>query len=557
MINEPHTHAESGNRAGDIGISLGDWFTCAQAAINAIRGAGATNTIFVPGMAYTAASSFTTNGSSSQWLMLTDAQKNLAVDVHLYSGLGSASPTVLRDSCSALATWARTNGIKVSIGEIAIDAGSNGRPTYCSTFPIAQAQWADWIDFCLSNDDVLVGWLWWGNSASGWWNQGDSCDPEGYHWGLTLDDGATQTNYMNLIESTLPVPSLYIRDDAADTGAEPNVTTTVAWESPDVWVRQSADGMAVDEPVLGGAPCAVYVSITNKGKAAYPANGNDVVKVLWAKAQSGLSWPAPWNGAVPSMGGMIALPVPIGSILPGQSKKILVNWPSTPNPADYGNDGHFCLLAFIMKPGAPDFAGFQGPDLNQNVLNWSTVAWHNIHIVPVGKKELGDVVLANYTDRVIHAQVRFEILDSRRRALKSPAATLFIAPREGGIERIRKYQSRWPFLEDAGAGGFRVLDPGTGIPGVDLDPSEVLRLRLSCVTRDEKASYAMRATQYSIEGARRKIVGGQTFVAGQVEGFTLPAKTQRRPIWPWLVISGATLAIAILMFRGRDNDEGE
>src|SRR5215472_3468457 len=52
--NDPHTHAESGSKAGDIGISLGDWFTCAQAAINAIRGAGATNTIFVPGMAYTA-----------------------------------------------------------------------------------------------------------------------------------------------------------------------------------------------------------------------------------------------------------------------------------------------------------------------------------------------------------------------------------------------------------------------------------------------------------------------------------------------------------------------
>jgi hypothetical protein len=156
----------------------------------------------------------------------------------------------------------------------------------------------------------------------------------------------------------------------------------------------------------------------------------------------------------------------------------------------------------------------------------------------------------------MHAQVRFEILDSRRTALKSPAPTLFIAPREDGIERIRKYQSRQPFLEDAGAGTFRVLDPETGIPGVDLDPSEVLRLRLSCAS-DEKASYAVRATQYSIEGATRKIVGGQTFVAGQVEGFTLPAKTQRRPIWPWLVVCGATLAMAILMFSRRNNDEGE
>jgi hypothetical protein len=74
LINEPHTHAESGNKSGDIGISLADWFTCAQAAISAIRAAGATNTIFVAGMAYTAASSFTTNGSSTAWLNLTDPQ---------------------------------------------------------------------------------------------------------------------------------------------------------------------------------------------------------------------------------------------------------------------------------------------------------------------------------------------------------------------------------------------------------------------------------------------------------------------------------------------------
>ena len=37
LINEPHTHAEAGNKAGDIGISLADWFACAQAAIDALR----------------------------------------------------------------------------------------------------------------------------------------------------------------------------------------------------------------------------------------------------------------------------------------------------------------------------------------------------------------------------------------------------------------------------------------------------------------------------------------------------------------------------------------
>jgi endoglucanase len=199
LMNEPHTQAESGDRAGDIGISITDWFACAQAAINAIRATGATNAVLVPGMAYTAAESFTTNGSSTAWLALNDPLNNLAVTVHCYSGLGSASSTVLSDACIALVAWARANGIKVNVGEIALDAGPNGRPTHRSTLPIAQAQWADWGAFCAANTDVLTGWNWWANSTPGWWDQGDSAD--GSHWGLTLDEGMTQTVYMDLIEA--------------------------------------------------------------------------------------------------------------------------------------------------------------------------------------------------------------------------------------------------------------------------------------------------------------------------------------------------------------------
>jgi endoglucanase len=207
LINEPHSHEESGNKPGDIGISITDWFTCAQAAINVIRAIGATNTIFVPGMSYTAASLFTTNGSATEWLNLIDPQKDIAITVHSYTGLGSASATVLRDACATLVIWARINGAKVHISEIAIDAGENGRTNYCGTMAVANAQWADWNAFCIANSDVLVGWSWWANSAPGWWNQGDSCDADGYHWGLTLDNGMTQTVYMDLIEATLPVPN--------------------------------------------------------------------------------------------------------------------------------------------------------------------------------------------------------------------------------------------------------------------------------------------------------------------------------------------------------------
>ena len=200
LINEPHTHAESGKKRGDIGISLNHWFACAQAALDGIRAAGATNTVFVPGMRYSDAGSFTRNGSSSEWLMLRDALENIALTVHCYRGVGAGHTTALRDGFSALVDWARANSVKVNIGEIAIDAGDNCRSSWCSTFDVARAQWADWNDFCRANNDVLVGWNWWANSEAGWWNAGDSTD--GSHWGLTLDNGSTQTIYADLIEST-------------------------------------------------------------------------------------------------------------------------------------------------------------------------------------------------------------------------------------------------------------------------------------------------------------------------------------------------------------------
>lgn len=196
LINEPHTHAQSGEKAGDIGITLTNWFLCAQAAVDRIRATGATNTILVPGMEYAAASSFTSNGSSEEWINLNDPSKNLAVTAHCYAGIGSSSPTVLGDACSSLVTWARSNGLKLHIGEIALDAGGNA-----GSLLMAETQWRNWAQFCQHNADVLVGWNWWANSAAGWWDQGDS--QAGFHWGLTLDDGATQTAYMDLIEKEL------------------------------------------------------------------------------------------------------------------------------------------------------------------------------------------------------------------------------------------------------------------------------------------------------------------------------------------------------------------
>jgi hypothetical protein len=358
---------------------------------------------------------------------------------------------------------------------------------------------------------------------------------------------------MDLIESSLKVPILYVRDNLTDTGSEPNTTTPNGWESVDVWVRQTADGVTVSEAVLGGAPAVVYVRVNNRGTAAYPSDGNDVVRVYWAKAQAGLSWPAPWNGTIPMQGGVVAAPQTIGAVPLGPGKLIPINWAVTPNPTDYpGKDGHFCLLAVIDKPTSPEFEGFQGPNLNQNVLKLSNVAWRNIHIVPTAKMKLGELVLANHTDIDMLTQLVFEVPDVKTSPVdqvRPGGGRLLVSPRGPALEKLRLLQGDHPFLEEVGEGTFRVLDNARGIPLLDLKPEEVLPFGLEYVPEREVKGYVVRATQISLNGDSSEIVGGQTFVAGEVEGLTTGGERRRKgPLGRWVI---ALVLLLIVLFSKR------
>lgn len=547
LINEPHTPRSNG--PNDFGITLTDWFDVyAPAAVNAIR-LKHQNTIFIPGMNYADASFFVSNGSATAWHARFRTSQNVAVTAHIYTGIGSSSPTVLSDSCMALVNWARGNGIKVNIGEIAIDAGPNGRAMFCNTPAVAQTQWDAWQKFCLENSDVIVGWNWWGNSAAGWWNQGDSCDgdPKGRrHWGLTLDDGSSQTIYMDLIESTIPVPSLYIRDHPLDNGSEPDGSAPGGrgWESLALEVQQP-DGVA--GPIHGGDPSVVYVTVTNKGAAPYPGNVNDVVRLYWAKAETGLSWPSPWDGSGPSpkRGGKVdsAKPIP-GAILPGNSIQIRFSWADTPKAEDFGTDDHFCLLAFVTKATAPEWEEANADrDLNRAVLSYSHIAWKNIHIVPAAKAKMGHILVTNRTDVVMRAQLAFELLDSSARGIDPAGAMLLITPKGAAIEKLREHITEPPFLENLGHGTFRVLDLARGTPHLELSPGEVLPFDLEYLPTRQTGGYAVRATQYSLDGGSRRIIGGQSFVAGEVEGFTRRRRWRQCSPWVWWALSAAALLL--------------
>lgn len=101
---------------------------------------------------------------------------------------------------------------------------------------------------------------------------------------------------------------LYIRDDLADTGVQPNPSVNPMWLSPDIWVRN--DPMPNWSPApypiasppswldtthfdpdyrspLSGRPNWVYVRIRNRGTAS---TGNEVLRLYWASASTGLVW---------------------------------------------------------------------------------------------------------------------------------------------------------------------------------------------------------------------------------------------------------------------------
>lgn len=90
-------------------------------------------------------------------------------------------------------------------------------------------------------------------------------------WVSAMAQATTDDNIMPTAATDPATDSfdLYIRDNIEDTGLEPNTTTEIFWESPDIWYRNEKDGGTEhempyydeDEHDAGH----IYVKITNRG----------------------------------------------------------------------------------------------------------------------------------------------------------------------------------------------------------------------------------------------------------------------------------------------------
>jgi endoglucanase len=144
------------------GLPAQDWLTIANAAIAAVRAAGAPQLILVPGVAYTGAHSWITSGNTVM-AKTVDPANRFAFEAHQYLDTDSSGtsaiavgPRVGSERIEAFQNWCRQNGFKAFLGEFAAGEDANSLAALTDICRTLQA-----------NPDVWLGWAAWAGGS--WW----------------------------------------------------------------------------------------------------------------------------------------------------------------------------------------------------------------------------------------------------------------------------------------------------------------------------------------------------------------------------------------------------
>ncbi len=361
-----------------------------------------------------------------------------------------------------------------------------------------------------------------------------------------------------------PVADLYSKDLVNDVGAEPHSLSGSMWQSPDIWVRKSQDISNTFSHIHENAeyrtgtatPNYVYVEVHNRGSIA--SSGTEQITLYWAKAGAGLGWFDPWNGGVyfdpgPNtmlMGDVISTQT-IPSIPANSSSIIEFAW-NPPNPAPYSvdfgtNTNHFCLLSRIKTSGASPF-GMTFPEtgsINDNVRNNNNIVWKNISVYDLlpGTMMPAQAVISNMTNLRMNAKLTFELINEKGLEMPLEHGYIHVKPIGKLLAAFKKNPPKGYGIIQNEDGTILIKEKGGYIDNINLAPKEFGIINLSYNTKEQQKlgkGYAINFTQLAKdENGEDKIIGGQTFVYGAVDGIqTQPDGIQERscPIWYWLIL---------------------
>lgn len=318
-----------------------------------------------------------------------------------------------------------------------------------------------------------------------------------------------------------PEPDLWVRDTPDDTGAEPNPSTERMWASTDIWVRRSPNGLLNQDHQNPRAQQEnfVYVRVRNRGCTG-AGSQSGTLRLYWAKASSGLSWPAPWDGSVTSpalMGDAIGSQV----VMVNGGEVEIVEFPWTPpDPADYAAFGadaaHFCLLARIETASAAPF-GMTFPEISNlvdNVRNNNNIAWKNISIIDSDDEggRHAQMVLATYGRRDGRLRLVFE---------DPPEATtsvfdwghVLVTFLGDAIQAMAKGEIGGDGFTQLPDGRLHIAVSGAEIVGAGIEPGAAGTLSLQFVPHPGKSVGARVLELDVIEtDPEGDMIGGQRFV---------------------------------------------
>lgn len=231
-------------------------------------------------------------------------------------------------------------------------------------------------------------------------------------------------------------PDLWMKDTMApdlpeDFGVEPTVSALL-YITRDIWVRDTPDttisggtnpGLDTTSPsdryytnehqhqnpthVDATTPSYIYVKVRNRGCAS--SVGTERLRIYWTKATaSGSPWPSGWNEIDCAAGGAID-PCPLSVIAPGQDYVVQIPW-VPPDPAAFGFNDHFCLLARIETQPTFPF-GMTSPEGTadwQNVATNNNIVSKNIAVLTGGTGK-GHVVVRNRLSGQAVLDLRFAV----------------------------------------------------------------------------------------------------------------------------------------------------
>jgi len=314
---------------------------------------------------------------------------------------------------------------------------------------------------------------------------------------------------------------LWMQDHADDTGTEPSPTTQPMWVSDDIWVRNGTDGLTTQDHQnpRAEASSTVYVRVRHRGCGGGSALGG-TVRLYWAKASTGLSWPAPWDGSVTTpalLGGSIGSQAV--SVAGGTQQIVSFPW-TPPDPSDYASFGadraHFCLLARLeTTPSAP--FGMTVPEtsnLYANVRDNNNIVWKNITIVDVDGEggRFADVLLTGLSGDDRRVRLAVEV-DKTERGTVFDWGVLLVEFHGNALARWADGAIEGRGFERLSSGRLLITASDAMLEGPRLKAGTAGTLRLQFVPNIRQPLGARVFTLDLIEqNAKGEPIGGQRFL---------------------------------------------